>query len=155
MTIFFTNKYNTISIDSVKGEGRAQVRFAKDEYSERVFQKVKDKIIRNTSVGYRIDDFKEVSQKGDDIPTYRAQRWTPFEISLVGVGFDANATIRSNEPIIEIELDENNTEPELDSTTVVAQANDALIKERTMTEAEKLALELAAKKQAAQEEKKK
>lgn len=139
----------SVTIDPLKNEGRAQVRFAKDEYSERVFQKVKDGIIRNTSVGYRIDEFKDVTKKGDDIPTYRAEKWTPFEISLVGIGFDKNAQIRSDEPITEIEITETEPQAPLNMEPVVPQITEV----RKMNEAEKQALELAAKKQAALEEK--
>jgi phage head maturation protease len=142
----------SVTIDPVKKEGRAQVRFAKDEYSERVFQKVKDKIIKNVSVGYRIDDFKDVTQKGDDIPTYRAEKWTPFEISLVSIGFDKNAQIRSDDPVTELEINET---AEANKSDEANKNNEELLAQRgiQMTEAEKQALELAAKKQAALEEK--
>lgn len=141
----------SVSIDPIRKEGRATVRFAKDEYSERVFQKVKDKIIRNTSVGYRIDSFKDVSQKGDEIPTFLAERWTPYEISLVGIGFDPNANIRSEETLTEIEITKTEAET-ITSITVEPQA-DLQEKERIMTDAEKQAQELALKKQAALDEK--
>lgn len=143
----------TVSIDPVRGEGRAKVRFAKDEYSERVFQKVKDGIIRNTSVGYRINEFKDVTPKGEDIPTYRAEKWTPYEISLVSIGFDANSNIRADE-IIEIETEEKlNTEAELIDPSTIAPLADLTEKGRNMNEAEQKALEAAAKKAAALEEK--
>ena len=79
------------------GQGKAIVRFAKDEISERIFQKVKDRILRNISVGYRVDEYTDVTREGEEIPTYRATRWQPMELSLVPIGFDAGAKIRSQE----------------------------------------------------------
>jgi hypothetical protein len=140
----------SVTIDPIAKEGRASVRFAKDDYSERVFQKVKDKIIRNTSVGYRIDDFKDVSIAGDDIPTFRAEKWTPFEISLVSIGFDSNANIRADEEVTEIELNEKEPQAPIQTEPVAQQ----IIEERTMTDAEKNALLADAAKKAGQDEKK-
>lgn len=77
------------------GVGIATVRFASDAKSESVFQKVIDGVIRNVSVGYRINEMRDVSGVKDKTPSYLATRWTPLEISLVSVPFDSNATIRS------------------------------------------------------------
>jgi hypothetical protein len=140
----------SVTIDPIAKEGRAQVRFAKDDYSERVFQKVKDKIIRNTSVGYRIDDFKDVSLASDEIPTFRAEKWTPFEISLVSIGFDSNANIRSDEELTEIELNEKEPQAPIQTEPVAQILNE----ERNMTDAEKNALLADAAKKAGQDEKK-
>jgi hypothetical protein len=83
------------SASLVGNEGRATVRFARDEQSEKVFQKVKDKIIRNVSVGYSVQEYTQVSKEDEKIPTLRATRWTPMELSLVPIGFDAGAKVRS------------------------------------------------------------
>jgi HK97 family phage prohead protease len=77
-------------------EGTATVRFARSEDDRRadeIFRKVKDGIITNVSVGYRVLKF----EKTDDakIPTYRAIDWEPFELSLVPIGADAGAGVRS------------------------------------------------------------
>jgi len=95
------------SLDSVIGvverawlegdKAGATVRFAKDEISERVFQKVKDGILRNVSVGYSVQEYTDVSQEGDEYPTFRATRWTPAELSIVPIGFDAQAKVRNDE----------------------------------------------------------
>lgn len=100
-----------------KGEGRALVRFAQDEKSEEIYQKVKDGIIKNVSVGYRVTEYKDVSKKGDEVPTYRAENWTPFEISLVDIPFDENSQVRNlsndeNDCIITRELTEVTPMPE-------------------------------------------
>lgn len=101
------------SLDSVVGvverawvegdKAKAIVRFAKDEISERVFQKVVDGILRNVSVGYTAE-YEDVSKDEDEIPTYRAVRWTPMEVSIVPIGFDKNAQIRNNEQDKETEI---------------------------------------------------
>ncbi len=83
---------------SVDGtQGTATVRFAKDARSEAIFQKVKDKILRNVSVGYSVQEYTNVSDKEDKVPTYRATRWQPAELSIVPIGFDAGAQVRKNE----------------------------------------------------------
>lgn len=137
-------------------QGKALVRFAKDPISDDIFQKVKDKILRNVSVGYQVRKYEDVTLKGEPIQTLRATNWQPREISIVPIGFDPNAQIRAGAILteeVEIELQETKTEADsITSTTVEPQA-DLQKKDRTMTEAEKQALELAAKKQAAQEEK--
>jgi HK97 family phage prohead protease len=135
--------------------GKALVRFSTDPEADKIYQKVKEKVLRNVSVGYRVRKYVDVTQKGDAITTLRAINWQPHEISIVPIGFDPNAQVREQdkETEVEIEINEEKTEPVLDSQTVEAQATDAIQEERTMTEAEKLALEQAAKKQAALEEK--
>jgi phage head maturation protease len=92
------------SIKVVNGQGLATIRFATDAKSESVFQKVQDGTIRNVSVGYRIDQMKDVSKPGDEIPSYLATRWTPMEISLVAVPFDSAATIRTSNKLNEVTI---------------------------------------------------
>ncbi len=83
------------------GEGRATVRFAKDDdgptpnTAESIFQKVKDKIIRNVSVGYRVHKLERVEEEDGQLPVMRATDWEPFEISMVPMGADAGAGVRS------------------------------------------------------------
>lgn len=116
--------HNDRSLDAVIGvverawiegnQGKAVVRFASDAESEKVFQKVKDRILRNVSVGYSVQEYTNVSQQGDEIPTYRATRWQPAEISIVPIGFDQNAKTRNQEltesEVEIIERSENNQE---------------------------------------------
>ncbi len=97
--------HNDRSLDAVVGvvekawlegdKAGATVRFAKDKISDRVFQKVKDKILRNISVGYSVGEYTDVTQEGEDVPTYRATRWTPAELSIVPIGFDREAKVRN------------------------------------------------------------
>lgn len=48
--------------------------------------------LRDISVGYTIQEVERAGY-GDDIPIIVVRRWTPFEISLVPVGFDTTAQI--------------------------------------------------------------
>ncbi len=83
------------SASLTKTEGRATVRFAKDEASDLIFQKVKDRILRNVSVGYRVHRTELIEDDSDSMPVYRATDWEPFEISMVPMGADAGAGVRS------------------------------------------------------------
>lgn len=77
------------------GEGVATVRFGKDEASDKVFQKVKDGILRNVSVGYMVHEYVELDETENDLPIFRATKWEPMEVSFVSVPFDAGAQVRS------------------------------------------------------------
>lgn len=82
----------------LKGEElHGRVRFAKDEASEVVYQKVKDGIIRNASIGYRVYKYEDLSEENDRMKTLKAVKWEGFEISLVTVPADSTAQIKSAE----------------------------------------------------------
>lgn len=70
-------------IDSKAKRGTAIVRFADTARAREVMGMVNDKILRNVSFGYRIN---EMQDEGKD--TYRATKWQPYEISLVTVPAD-------------------------------------------------------------------
>jgi HK97 family phage prohead protease len=96
-----------VSASIESGIGRATVRFDNDEYSEKIFQKVKNKVLRNISVGYSIRKMQDISKQGDSVPTYKAIDWQPLEISVVSVGADQDAQFRNkvnNQYEVEIEL---------------------------------------------------
>ncbi|WP_315751519.1 prohead protease/major capsid protein fusion protein, partial [Bradyrhizobium sp. SZCCHNS3055] len=80
------------------GEGRALIRFPSkgvDEAADRMFAMVDEKIIRNVSVGYAIDEVRvEEPQKKGDVEKRIATRWTPFEVSFVTIPADAGAQVR-------------------------------------------------------------
>ena len=81
-------------IDEGKGEGRAIIRFGKnDEKIDKVWNLVAQGIIRNISVGYTVEKY-EVYQE-DDRQIYRAVEWTPLELSAVTVPADAKANVRA------------------------------------------------------------
>lgn len=77
------------------GEGKAIVRFSQREEADAVFRDVKDGILRNISVGYAVHRYEVSEEEDDKLPTYRAVDWEPFEVSVVPIGFDDGAKIRS------------------------------------------------------------
>lgn len=79
------------------GKGYATVRFSQREDVAPIEKDVADGIIRNLSNGYRVHKYAKRHVEGEAYPTLRAVDWEPGEISLVPVGFDAGAQVRSNE----------------------------------------------------------
>src|SRR4029450_6112296 len=79
-------------------EGRARVRFSKRPEVDGVLTDVKDGILRGVSVGYITLQLEEVepgdTKKGEP-PVYRAVRWQPVELSLVPIGADPGAGMRT------------------------------------------------------------
>ena len=81
------------------GKGVCRIRFVEagvDPDSDKIWAKVKGGILRNISVGYRVITVEE-RQEGDQIPVHRVTRWQPMEISLVPIGADDGAVVRSEE----------------------------------------------------------
>jgi hypothetical protein len=78
------------------GEGRATVRFSERDDVKPIFQDVAAGIIRNVSVGYIVHKY-EKSRNPDGVLVMRAVDWEPSEISLVPVGADAGAGVRSEQ----------------------------------------------------------
>lgn len=58
-------------------------------------QKIREKTLRNVSVGYRVSEWKTTKAAGGKMEQRRAVRWTPYEVSAVAVPADARAQIRS------------------------------------------------------------
>jgi hypothetical protein len=75
------------------GKGTAQVRFSKRTDMEGIWQDVKDGILRNVSVGYKVHEYKRTVVEGK--PEIRhAVDWEPYEISVVPMGADDGAKFR-------------------------------------------------------------
>lgn len=89
------------SVDGQKGI--ATLRLSKRESLKEVVDDIKDGIIRNISVGYKVHAMEKVGEK-EDIPQYRAVDWEPMEISVVTVPADGNAQIRKEKSDNEDEL---------------------------------------------------
>lgn len=90
------------------GEGRATVRFPKpgvDEAADRLFALVADGIVRNVSVGYRIDKVRvEKPERLGEIERWFVERWTPHELSFVAIDADPGAQVRAapDQPIFPV-----------------------------------------------------
>lgn len=80
------------SIDSKSKRGMATVRFADTPRAREIAGMVNDKIIRNVSFGYRINEMQDAGDK-----TFRATNWTPYEISLVTVPADPSIGVGRSE----------------------------------------------------------
>lgn len=78
------------------GEGYATLRLSEREDVAGIVQDIVSGIIRNVSVRYIVHEFKDVSNKNDEIPTLRAVDWEPMELSFVNIPFEATAQSRSN-----------------------------------------------------------
>ncbi|OFW05655.1 MAG: hypothetical protein A3H96_11380 [Acidobacteria bacterium RIFCSPLOWO2_02_FULL_67_36] len=79
-------------------DARATVRFSKRADVEPFYQDVRDKIIRNVSVGYRVHRFEETQGKAE-MPVRTATDWEPYEISMVPMGADTGARVRSSREV--------------------------------------------------------
>lgn len=75
------------------GKGRALVRFSKREDAEEVWQDVQDGILRNVSVGYRINELKLKESRDDGTDVYLATKWEPYEISIVTAPADISVGV--------------------------------------------------------------
>jgi HK97 family phage prohead protease len=75
--------------------GSATVRFDSGTLGEEVFRKVREGILRSVSVGYRVYKMSKIEDGETTTPVYRAVDWEPYEISVVPVGADAGAVMRS------------------------------------------------------------
>ena len=139
------------------GEGKALVRFSQREDADEVFRDVKDGILRNISVGYTVHRYVLVEGGDDTMPLYRAVDWEPMELSLVPVGFDDGAKVRSAKTPAEYDGQRFNTvfetrEAEAPTDQPAAVANPQ--EETEMTEEEKRAAEELIRREAAEAERK-
>jgi hypothetical protein len=75
------------------GEGRATIRFSRRTELDGLWRDVQDGVIRNISVGYRVNEY-QVTERVGEMPIYRAVDWEPMELSLVSVPADAQSQIR-------------------------------------------------------------
>ncbi len=80
-----------------KTRGVATVRFDTGPKGEDAMRRVAEGTLRGVSVGYHIRKLVKVEDGQDETPVYRAIDWSPHELSLVPVGADAGAHVRSKE----------------------------------------------------------
>lgn len=76
------------------GIGLATIRLSRADADADIVQKIKDGIIRNISVGYRILAVeKSGGQNGED-EDWRVTKWEPLELSAVPIPADPGAQVR-------------------------------------------------------------
>lgn len=71
--------------------GYAKVRFGTSAKAEEILADVRAGIIRNVSVGYRINAMTEEKRDGKSV--YKATDWSPHEVSLVAIPADPNVGV--------------------------------------------------------------
>ena len=79
-----------------KGKAIATVRFSRRAAVEDIWQDVREGIVRNVSVGYRVHKFEEDAGKDNKLPIRTAVDWEPFEISMVPMPADTGARVRAD-----------------------------------------------------------
>lgn len=84
--------------------GVATVRLSQREEIAGIVRDIKEGIIRNVSVGYRVNKFEEQKQRVNGLPVLRAIDWEPMELSFVGIPADSGAQARAEMPTNECEL---------------------------------------------------
>ena len=86
-------------------EGRATVRFSERDEVTDIFNDVKNGILRNISVGYKVKAY-DVKRQDGELPIYSATDWEPMELSFVAIPADPNAQVRSstNDEMITVRL---------------------------------------------------
>jgi HK97 family phage prohead protease len=88
----------------VAGQGLATVRLSAAPGDADNVQKIRDGIVRNISVGYRIHKAEKIETKGASVPILRVVDWEPLEISAVPVPADPGAQIRGAETLFRCEI---------------------------------------------------
>lgn len=87
------------ALDGKRGTAAARFPKAEDDPDiDRTFRKIRGRIIRNVSVGYRVTKYEVVGEKAG-VEIRLATRWMPYEISMVPMGADMNSRTRSTQPI--------------------------------------------------------
>ena len=107
------------------GEGYASVRFSSREDVEPIFRDVKDGIIRNVSVGYKVH--KSERDVGANPPIVTMTDWEPYELSLVAIPADPGAQVRSETT--------TPTQRDMSTNTPKAGADPAVQEQETETRA--------------------
>ncbi len=132
--------------------GTAVVRFVKagvDPEADKLFEKIRDGIVQNVSVGYRIHKMEKLEESSDKIPVYRATSWEPYEISAVAMGADDGAGFRSagTETNDCIFLSRNTESGTMNEEEMKAAAEAKALEERTAAEAKVKAEAIASERE--------
>lgn len=100
------DSHDNYSLDSIIGvvesvwldgdRAMAKIRLSDEAPDATLVSKIKKGIIRNVSVGYAVNEYTIKEDTDEPFPEYRATRWTPSEISFVGVPADPDSGVRKN-----------------------------------------------------------
>ncbi|MFN6999810.1 MAG: prohead protease/major capsid protein fusion protein, partial [Elioraea tepidiphila] len=81
-----------------RGRGIATLQFSSAADVEPVWQRIADGTLRAVSVGYRVHRYEQRPDPASGETVHRAVDWEPFEISIVPVPIDRDASVRSEAP---------------------------------------------------------
>jgi HK97 family phage prohead protease len=101
---------SVIAAKTLGNEGRATIQISKRRKASAIVDDIKAGHIRGVSVGYRVMEWKDSTEGGKRVRT--ATKWSPAELSIVAVGADPGATIRSKQM-------ETNTDPPIENRAAI------------------------------------
>ena len=112
-----------------RGRGYATLQFSTAADVEPVWQRIADGTLRAVSVGYRVHRYEPRPDAATGETVHRAVDWEPFEISVVPVPVDRDASVRGEAPqgapAIAIEPALPDEDPPMPETTPAPQAEPA------------------------------
>ena len=104
-----------------RGRGYATLLFSAAADVEPVWQRIADGTLRAVSVGYRVHRYEPRPDAATGTTVHRAVDWEPFEISVVPVPVDRDATVRAEgdqgAPTPAVEPPLPNEDPSMPETT--------------------------------------
>lgn len=95
------------------GQIKADVIFGSDTESQTIFNKFREGILTDVSIGYSIQDTK-TTKREKDYPLVEVTRFDIHELSAVWKGFDKNAKVGRNVDEINLEKEVENNEENSD-----------------------------------------
>lgn len=84
----------------VNGQGLATIQLSRVQSLADIIQNIRDGIIQNISVGYRIHGIEKTEGEPGTVPLWRVVDWEPLEISAVPIGADAGCHPRSADNVV-------------------------------------------------------
>ena len=100
----FLNSHASYGVSNVLGaiqrawveDGKLMIRvkFSQRDEVAPILQDIRDGVLPHVSVGYWVHQY-DVTEKQGELDVRRAVDWEPCEVSLVPIGFDDGATVRS------------------------------------------------------------
>lgn len=99
------------TIDAGADELRATAVISAREELEWLRNDIRTGIIGNVSVGYRVHQFRDETEKGDEARQLKAIDWEPFEASIVTVPADPDAGLRSADQLLQSRSEGFETNP--------------------------------------------
>jgi hypothetical protein len=116
-------------------KGMAEVRLSKRDDVSDLWQDVKDGIVKNVSVGYRILERTLTKQNSDGPDEYRVTRWEPMEASLVPIPADATVGVgRSDDPDSQYVITDIPSNQDMEKRTMKNDASPAQPEEKAAPE---------------------